>query len=261
MTIYLQRDLVERLIEYRYVNIDCLVEEWNQRVKDKTEGVYPPCRERSTIYSWLTQGVPTRGRSRQQIFGLCGLLDVDPMAILDYEKNRFFKNFTSIRMSLYSISERAFGQGASNFAPLLDMFMPGPSWPNPAMSKLFYARSWHGYEFNNIGHQKSDNYGLVKVKFSEYRDYPILSCHIAYRRLNSNDKMWRYYGIVNIIGSRLHLYTEGGEYQTMSCREEGQIWFRTSFGHRAVEFKLVSLHDFSYSTEITSDMKIIGFNW
>lgn len=261
MTIYLRRELVEHLIGHHFGNVDGLVEEWNQRVRANGKASYPPCRERATVYGWLTNGVPTRGRSKQQIFGLCGLLDVDPMAIIDYEKNKFFKNFTNIRMSLYSISERAFGRGASNFAPLLDMFMPGPSWPNAATCDLFYSREWCAYEFDNAGHEKSEAYGLIKVRFSGQPDYPIRSSHIAYRRLNSNDKMWRYYGLVNIIGQDLELYTEGGEYQTMACRKDGEIWFRTSFGNRPVEFRLVSLHDFSYSTNITSDMSIVGFNW
>lgn len=260
MTIYLRRQLVERLIERDHANVDGLVDEWGRRESERED--YPHCRERATIYHWLSKGVPTpRGRGRHLIFALCGLLDTDPMALLDYEKNRFFKDFTKIRMSLYMFTERVFKSGASNFAPLIDMFMPGPSWPSAAMSELYYGRDWFATEFDNTGHEQGSNYGLIKVRFVELEGHPVRSVHIAYRRRGSNDRMWRYYGLVNLIGDCLELYTEGGEHQAMMCITNGEIWFRTSFGYRPVEFRLASLHEFTYTTEISNDMTIIGFNW
>lgn len=260
MTIFLRRPLIERLIENKFETFNDLLAEWEYRAQiDKR---YPRSRQKSAIYDWLDNGVPTsRGLNRHLIFALCGLLDADPLSLLDYEKNRFFKDFTQIRMSMYMFSERVFGSGVSNFAPLIDMFMPGPIWPNIEMANRFYGRKWFGYEFDNNGHEQGQDYGLVKISFTEKQLFPIRSAHIAYRRRFSDDKMWRYYGVVNLIENTLELYTEGGDHDSINVRAPGQIWFRTSFGHRPVEFRIVSLHHFTYTTEITQDMSIIGFNW
>lgn len=260
MPIFLRRPLVERLIETRFDTINDLIVEWDFRHSLNAE--YPKARQKTAIYDWLDDGVPTqRGRNRHLIFALCGLLDVDPLAILDYNESRYFKDFTQLRMSLYMLSERVFGGGASNFGPLLDMFMPGPAWPNTQMAELFYGRPWFAYEFNNAEHERGQDYGLIKVRFTEEQSFPIKSVHIAYRRRESNDKMWRYYGVVNLIGDRLELYNEGGYHDWMNCKNDNEIWFRTFFGSRPVEFRLVSLHDFTYTTEINNDMTLIGFNW
>ena len=262
MTIYLRRDLLDQLIERKFENVDGLVDEWDRHVADTIRFPgFPAKRERAAIYHWLKNGVPTRGDGKEQIFALCGLLDIDPMAVVDYDKNRFFKNFTAIRMSLYRMAEKSVGRGMSNFAPLIDMFMPGPIWPNVELAKKFYLREWFGYEFDNRGHEKGADYGLIKVKFTQNDTMAPRSVHIAYRRKQSNDKMWRYYGVVNRISKHLELYTEGGDHDDMNCLVSGEIWFRTSFGHRPVEFRLVSLHDFTYTTEINNDESIIGFNW
>lgn len=262
MTIFLRRDLIDSLIETRYDNLDGLVDEWERRAADIDRFPdFPSNRERSAIHNWRSNGVPTRGDGKQKILALCSLLDVDPMAVVDYQKNRFFDNFTALRMSLYRMTEKSIGRGVSNFAPLIDMFMPGPEWPNTALAQRFYLRDWFSHEFDNSGHETGSDYGLIKIKFVNDEARAPRSAHIAYRRRGSNDKMWRYYGVVNRIGSRLELYTEGGDHDSMDCLADGEIWFRTSFGQRPVEFRLVSLHDFNYSTEINNDLSIIGFNW
>lgn len=260
MAIFLRRRLVEHLIKNKFETRNDLLVEWEHR--SALDEAYPRSRKKTAVNDWLDDGVPTNsGRNRHLLFALCGLLDTDPLALLDYEKNRFFKDFTQIRMSMYMFSERVFGSGVSNFAPLIDMFMPGPSWPNSDLVNRFYGRKWVDYEFDNAGHEQSQDYGMIKVKFAEKHLFPIRSVHIAYRRRHSEDKMWRYYGLVNLIGDDLELYNEGGVHLSMKCREDGEIWFRTSFGNRPVEFRLVSLHEFSYTTEINNDMSVIGFDW
>jgi hypothetical protein len=260
MPIHLRRELVDHLIKQHFENVDGLVDEWERRAK--AESNYPEPRNRTTLYKWLKDGIPApRGESRHLVFALSGLLDTDPLAVLDYDKNGFFSNFTQLRMLLYTLVDRAIGRGVTNFAPLLDMFKPGPSWPDDAIAQRFFGRLWFWHEFDNAGHEKSADYGLIKVRFTKPQDYPIRTALIAYRRRESNDKMWRFYGIVNLIGNRLELYNEGGVHWPMDCRETGEIWFRTSFGHRPVEFRLVSLHEFAYEAAITDDMSIIGFDW
>ena len=74
--------------------------------------------------------------------------------------------------------------------------------------------------------------------------------------------MWRYYGTVLADDQKLKLYNEGGDYQQMQQVENDEIRFRTYFGGRPVEWRIVSLHDFLCTYELPfNDKKTIGFDW
>lgn len=74
--------------------------------------------------------------------------------------------------------------------------------------------------------------------------------------------MWRYYGTVLAIERKLELYNESGDYQFMEQVEDDEIRFRTYFGGRPVEWRIVSLHEFSVEKVFPyNDMTTIGFNW
>gem|GEM_PF-4238038 len=74
--------------------------------------------------------------------------------------------------------------------------------------------------------------------------------------------MWRYYGTVLAHDGAIDLYNEGGLHLKMAQADQGIISFRTYFGGRKVEFKIVSLHDFEIEIDFpNNDMSIVGFNW
>jgi hypothetical protein len=74
--------------------------------------------------------------------------------------------------------------------------------------------------------------------------------------------MWRFYGTVISLGDKLELYNEGGYHRDMPSLGKGKICFRTYFGGRPVEFRIVSLHDFDYSLTCPfNDKSVIGFEW
>ena len=256
MTIYVRQVLTNRLINELHGGPDQLAAAWEAAQADNP--AFPPAKQRSTLYKWTSKGVPTRrDASDQQYFGLCALLDVDPLAIFDFERNGYFSKFARIRQLVY-YGRRALG----GLATLLDMYRPSEDWPSSAIAKTCYDRNWFSHEFTNRDQWACNDYILLKASFSQPAGSHPRAVHVAYRRVNTADTMWRYYGSVLAIDGIQHLYTEGGDYQTMSQVAEGEIRFRTYYGGRPVEWRVVSLHAFSLDTEFPfNDLAVIGFNW
>lgn len=255
-TIFLRQDLTNRLVQEAYGGFDELSAEWEETVK--TSPLFPEPKQRSTIYRWLIKGVPAgTDTSEFQMIALCALLDVDPLILFDFEKNGFFSKFAKLRR-LIQLGKYSLG----GLAPLLELLSPDDVWPSERIAKLCYGRSWFSHQFKNAEDWNSADYILVKVQFIEQLKSHPLAVHIAYRRTTSPDTMWRYYGSVLAMDGELKLYNENGDYQTMEQVNPGEIQFRTYFGGRPVEWRIVSLHDFSIEKDYPfNDMKIIGFNW
>ena len=256
MPIFLRQDLTSRLVREIHGGFDEFAVAWEEMVGDNPS--FPVPRQRSTIYRWMPNGVPIKKEGTDlQIFGFCALLDVDLLAIFDYERNGYFSKFAKIRRSVY------FGQrGLRDLAPLLEMYRPGNFWPSDDIARVCYGRTWFAHEFTNSNHWRSTDYFLVRAKFLQ----PALSnpraIHIAYRRAKVPDTMWRYYGTVLSIDGELQLYTESGVNQSMEQVETDEIRFRTYYGGGPVEWRVVSLHEFALSKVFPfKDMTTIGFNW
>ena len=256
MTIYVRQALTNRLIIELYGGLDQLAAAWEAEQGDNP--AFPPAKQRSTLYKWTSKGVPTRrDASDQQYFGLCALLDVDPLAIFDFERNGYFSKFARIRQLIY------YGRPAlGGVATLLDMYRPSTTWPSDAIAKSCYRRTWFAHQFTNQDRWACNDYILLKARFDQLPGSSPRAVHIAYRRVNTSDTMWRYYGSVLAIDSAQHLYTEGGDYQTMPQPARGEIHFRTYYGGRPVEWRVASLHSFKLDEEFPcNDKSVIGFNW
>lgn len=251
MPIYLKKMLVRNLIKSKYHSFDNFVADWEEFAEKNR--YFPKAKQRSSMYRWINDGFPTNS---DQIVGFCSMLDVDPMAVFDYERNGYFSKFASIR---HKIQLGLAHVGV--FSPLYAVYKPGPVWPSHETARNCYGREWSGVEFNNAEHWSDTNYCLIKVKFSEPTTDP-RAAHIAYRRTDSPDTMWRYFGCVISIEGQLQLYSESGDYQTMQSVLEGEIRFRTFYGGRPVEFRVASLHAFTLDTEYPHNEKsTVGFEW
>ena len=252
MAIFLKQDTISNQLATLDGGLDALVGAWNAHAEDDEDFVRP--RQRSSIYRWLQKGIPARG---EEVLAICGLLDVDPLAVFDYNRNGYFDNFATIRrnvqLGLYMI-------GA--LAPIYQLYQPGPYWPSDALAKRYWTRPWFAKEFANEDDWTNPDYVLIKTKFKQSVDKRPRAIHIAYRRAGSRDTMWRYYGSVISVEGTLQLYSEGGDYQTMTPVHPDEIRFRTYFGGRPVEFRIASLHDFEISMEFPfNDPDTIGFEW
>lgn len=262
--IFLRQDLTSRLVKEIHGGFIEMAVAWDEMVEKRPD--FPKPKAKSTIQRWLPNGVPVRKPGSEngdeegpdlQLFGFCALLDVDPLAIFDYERNGYFSSFAIIRQLIY-FGQRALG----GLAPLLEMYRPADVWPSDEIAVSCYGRPWFAYQFSNAKHWKSTDYILIKIKFVDAAKRSPRAAHIAYRRVGAPDTMWRYYGTVLLIDGKLQLYNESGDYQSMDQVEEDEIRFRTYYGGRSVEWRVVSLHDFDVQDEFPyNDMKTIGFNW
>lgn len=253
MAIFVRRQVTEALANFRFGGLEQLSADWEDHAATHPE--FPKPRRRTALYNWLSNGVPTRG---DQMMAFSAMLDVDPLAIFDYERNGYFKNFSQIRRMLQ------LGLEATGFlSPLFRVYRPGFDWPEDGEIAHLFGRPWHGEEFDNSEHWKSRDYGLVRAVFQEPFD-PVEPrvIHVAYRRKNSPDKMWRFYGTVICVNGQLELFSESGAYQHMDQVEPNEIRFRTYFGEREVEFRTASLHAFDVDTTVPhNDKSTIGFEW
>lgn len=215
---------------------------------------FAPSYQKSSTYRWLKEGLPTRG---DEVVAFCALLDVDPLAVFDYRRNGYFSNFAKIRIMIQK------GLAAMGvFSPLYRMYRPGPHWPANDMARRCYGRDWFGVEFDNGDNWQTNDHVKVTARFRESTNGHPRAVHIAYRRRNSPDTMWRFYGTVIAVGDRIELYSEGGAFQDTPRTESQTIPFRTYFGGRPVEWRVASLDAFDFATEYPChDESTVSFVW
>jgi hypothetical protein len=177
--------------------------------------------------------------------------------VLDYERMGYFSNFAKLRQLIY-MSDIVL----DSIGPLFELYRPSTEWPSSKLARTYFGRDWHSEVFSNADKSAADQYALITANFSTDHSIFPKAVHIAYRRLRTLDTMWRYYGTVISIGKELRLYSESGAHRTMPAVNEREIRFRTYFGARAVEFKLVSLHHFEFDRRYPfDDPHTIGFEW
>lgn len=256
MTVFIKRDIVTDLINKKFGGVTELASDWED--VSLADPDFPPAKKRSSIYNWLSSGVPVQGtNSRYNILALSGLLDVDPLCIFDFKRNGYFSSFTKIRKIIY------LGQdGMGSIGPLFELYRPSDTWPSTSLARKYYGRDWHRVMFSNSDVWQNTEYHTIKASFTEDAGKSPRAVHIAYRRLKSSDQMWRYYGTVLNIDDNTYLYTEGGDFDEMKSDSRSVILFRTYFGARPVEFCVSSLHQFELTTSPSEEgSKIIGFKW
>lgn len=229
---------------------------------------FPPAPGRSTLYDWIADGFPSIKKWKSkgventrfyQIIAFCALIDVDPLAMFDLERNGYGSRFAEIRKL---IQRKVGALGA--LEPLYDLFAPDEEWPNGFLAKRFWGRDWHSIEFDNRKEFQSHDDALLKVCFEKRPGGAPRCVHIAYRRWDTRDidTMWRFYGTVVSIDRRNELFNEGGVHKIMKALDSIDLAFRTHFGGRKVEFKLASIHPFNLEIDFPfNDKSIIGFEW
>lgn len=265
--LHFRQDAISLVLADRHDTLEGVANGWAAIVEERPKD-FPPAPSRSTIHDWVKNGFPSikresaKGKTNLRYFqalAFCGLLDVDPLAIFDLERNRFASRFAAIRRAIY------FGPGALGaYSPLFELYQPNIEWPSDQLAEQFWGRHWFNFTFSNEHEFQSQDYALIKVRFAEEGTRLPRAVHMAYRRWDSRDTdpMWRFYGSVIGVEDRLELINEGGRHEISRKAKDCDIQFRTYFGGRKVEFKIASLHSFENDIEFPcNDMSIIGFNW
>ena len=256
MALLLRQELINALARDAYGGFEGLADAWYMKNLESPD--FPPAKNRASLYRWAREGVPVTGvQATNQLFAFCALLDVDPLAVLDYEKIGYFKRFAFLRHKVQLGLASLVG-----LAPIVEMYGPSAHWPSDDIAMRCYGRCWRRHEFVNESQWHSNDYALIRLRFA----MPVLrrprAALIAYRRLDSPDTMWRVYGWVVGVEGRLALYDEAGRHQSMNGDDPDEMQFRTYFGGRLVEFRVASLHDFESTIEFPfNDKSGIGFEW
>lgn len=256
MTIFLNREIVVELAHTWFGGFDQLATDWE--ALSELDPALPRTRSRTALYRWLSDGVPVKsGADRYLFLVLSGLLDVDPLCIFDFERNGYFSKFTKIRQLIYLGDP-----GRTSLAPVFDLYRPGEHWPSDTLARMYLRMEWKAHVFSNENFLSQNDYDLIKLDFDHGYATSPKAMHIAYRRMNFPDRMWRYYGCVIAYKGSLRLYSESGDFQFMNSIKEREVRFRTYFGGRLVQFKIVSLHDLKFDLDVPfSDTSVIGFEW
>lgn len=198
---------------------------------------FPKSRTSSAVYGWLNDGAPPE---TDAVLGLCAMLDTDPLTIFDFDRNGYFNSFNKLREQIYFHIV-----GGGRFRSILDLMAPRTQWPNDGLARQFYGRPWHACEFEHQADGTINEYADVNIGFSQSTRFAPRCVHVAYRRANSRDKLWRYYGTVQKFRGKTRLFSESGAYveETETQPTDGGFVFKTYFGATHVEFRVASLHE------------------
>jgi hypothetical protein len=252
-TIY-DLSFIKSLIESRYGSVDELVVEWEERVRTEQQkiGTY---KDRATLYRWLKNGLPAK---RDDIFGLFGLLNVDPVACLNLESDDFRNQFVKERyfFLLNSIKH-------SRLAPLWSLIQANAHWPDQSISYDFFNRAWFAHEFTHTASAVRNAFVDIKLSTRERKsDMPVpFVYHFAYRKRYAADGLWRPFGCVIHYNTKAILISENGEVKSMNCAPADQLIVQTFFGPGPAEFKVASLHEFKLTvTAPAEEERLLQFS-
>lgn len=245
MPISLRGDLVRRLMDQRFSSIVDMVVTWEERV---TSGVQKTgrARDRATIYRWLDKGLPS---NRGDIFGFAGLLDIDPIAMLEITDEGILRDFARER--------RLFQLGSGNRTPLSafwPIYTPGPGWPDAEIASSYFARPWFTREFAHDPFAIANVYAALRLTSRVTEAFAPRTYHFAYRRTGARDGMWRPYGTVIGYENEINLLSESGDFQKVGDENSpSTVIAETYFGSGPAEFRIASLHDFDLEIAAPSD--------
>jgi hypothetical protein len=237
MAIPLRTEMIRDLIADRFGGVDDLVVEWEERVRAGQQKI-GKARNRGTVYRWLDEGMPSH---KEDILGFAALLDVDPVALIRID-DEFIRLYFGRERRLFHLGIL----GQSQLAAFWAIYIPGGSWPDPAIARTLYGRNWTTVEYRH-------DPALVSNVFACFSFTPEASAgacspwvvHFAYRRAGARDGMWRPYGSVIRIGRTVSLISESGDLQERTLGEtDSSIAVETHFGPGAAEFRVASLHRF-----------------
>lgn len=145
-------ELVHRIFEERYGGIANFAEEWANTSAAGEAGQ----RSVKTIYAWLKNGMPN---TKDTLYSFCGALDVDPVALIDFDRSDLRKNFGRLRRSFL-----LGGLNAGGYRPLYDLLHPSRTWPPNGLSRKFYNRQWCTFQFEHLADQVTNTYAEITVR-------------------------------------------------------------------------------------------------
>ncbi len=228
--------LLEQLIEGEFSGkVERFLDHWeaaHSKIISK-----PP--DRSSIYRWMKGQLP---RSSQSFLSLCGLLDVDPFAMLSVNEDKLSSTIPEL---LNAVQLRQWRQPALGF--FTDFFGRQTSWPPRSISEDYFSRSWSMEDFEHDPEHRDNYYPTIVIGGSEqiHLHKPQVF-HFAFRSPDLFGKRWLQYGFVERCGKQVRLVHINGHVERYETEDISNLsHVETWFGAGAAIFRIASLHPFS----------------
>ena len=247
MRFFIDKDLTYDLFEEKSGGKENFIDDWRTFSAQDPE-LAGQNRSLKTLYSWFSKGLP---RNDDVFFSFFGALDADPIALTDLEKSKFKQEFPRLRISLL-----LGGLNLGGYRPLRRFFQMSPIWPDQVLAERFYRKRWSTFDF--IHEAKEFKNSNVTVRISGDNDSPKgwpRAYHIAFRKQPNGDGLWRPYGTIITRGNTATLAQENGAMMEVDLapQTQHQLAFKTHFGPRPADFRLISLHSFTAKVDYYDD--------
>lgn len=193
-----------------------------------------PAPGRTTLWRWL-KGLKFP-RNVDELFGLAGVLDVDPLALLSLsEDTSWFDLCAATREYHWSFK---LAPRVARFWFLQSLIGPNLDWPSSEMGQKYFKRAWEKHQHRHVASVKSKYYGQFVVEPDS--EAPLQVWHFAWR--GGQKKPWRPYGFIRREQSGVHLCSFDGLEATASLDGTTPFMVETWFGKDDAEFCIASLH-------------------
>lgn len=195
-------------------------------------GKIPPP-DKATISRWLN-GV-TFPRSRDELFGLAGALDVDPLALLSLSDVTWPGLCDAVRSYNWT---PLLAPAVQRFWFLRELIVPDKDWPSSDIAQNYFGRDWQR-------HERQHRVALRRNYFAAYAiepdpGAPLQVWHFAWR--GHEGLPWRPYGFVRLEEGCVRLCGFDGREATAARAGAGPFIVETWFGRGDADFCVASLH-------------------
>lgn len=214
---------------------------WSSSNPADTEHSEPP--HRATLHRWTQGQVP---RTADDLLRLCGILDVDPMCLLNLPEDN--PEATIERLLATFIRDR-WDPPTLEF---LKGFMGRRSlWPPPELARKYFDREWFTQELAHDAKNRANFYATLRIAPSAptYREGPFIY-HVAFRQPKAFGERWLQFGVVMRHGNRISLRHINGHTEDCDALSKfGDTLFETWFGPSSAVIRVASLHPFALNSD------------
>lgn len=195
--------------------------------------------DRTTIYRWRNGALP---RSSGEYLRLCGLLDIDPFALLRVNEDAVPDAFDRL-LTIFDDSRPSIPPALA-FAR--DFFGRLQNWPPiKAMSQSYPNLRWHKAEFEHDPKGRKNYYKQLLIKPSEDHIVSLQVFHFAFRHPDLFGKRWLQYGLIKRLRHKSILIHINGHNEFIDMASlNSTIPVETYFGEGPAIFQIASIHPF-----------------
>jgi hypothetical protein len=211
--------------------------------------------DRVTIWRWLkAKKFP---RNVDELFGLAGALEVDPLALLALAEPTTWPELCKATREYHWDFRLA--PKVRRFWFLYGLIRSNPDWPCSKMAQRYFQRTWQKKGHFHRASEKHNYYGRFLFQLDE--DSPHQVWHFAWR--SHTHKPWRPYGFVRLEQSNVHLCSFEGFEGSASLGPETSFIVETWFGRGDAEFCIASLHPVkcTFEEQSTETTPVVRFTW